>query len=70
MRTPGACCIGATGKSVGNAGVYDKQALVLVNRGGTVNPVTGGEVTMLAKAIQTSVYQRFGSRLELEPVVV
>ena len=61
---------GWKGKSVGNAGVYERQALVLVNRGGSVDPVTGGEVMTLAKAIQTSVYERFGIRLEPEPVVV
>jgi UDP-N-acetylmuramate dehydrogenase len=61
---------GWRGKSIGNAGVYDKQALVLVNRGGSADPVTGGEVMTLAKAIQTSVYERFGIRLEMEPVVV
>lgn len=61
---------GWKGKSVGNAAVYDKQALVLVNRGGSQNPATGGEVMTLAKAIQTSVYERFGIRLEPEPVVV
>ncbi|BBL25220.1 MULTISPECIES: UDP-N-acetylmuramate dehydrogenase [Comamonas] len=61
---------GWKGKSLGHAGVYDKQALVLVNRGtGGVN-VTGGEVMTLASAIQTSVYERFGIRLEPEPVVV
>ena len=61
---------GWKGKSIGNAAVYDRQALVLVNRGGLTNPVTGGEVMTLAKAIQTSVYERFGIRLEPEPVVV
>ena len=61
---------GWKGKSIGNAGVYDRQALVLVNRGGKVNPVTGGEVMTLAKSIQTSVYERFGILLEHEPVVV
>jgi UDP-N-acetylmuramate dehydrogenase len=43
---------------------------VLVNKGGRDNPCTGGEVMTLAKAIQTSVYERFGIRLEPEPVVV
>ncbi len=61
---------GWKGKSIGNAGVYEKQALVLVNRGGRADPVTGGEVMTLAKAIQTSVYERFGLLLEPEPVVV
>ena len=61
---------GWKGKTIGNAGVYERQALVLVNRGGTAHPVTGGEVMTLAKAIQTSVYERFGIRLEPEPVVV
>jgi len=61
---------GWKGKSVGNAAVYDKQALVLINRGGREHPATGGEVMTLAKAIQTSVYERFGIRLEPEPVVI
>ena len=61
---------GWRGKSIGNAGVYERQALVLVNRGGSANPVTGGEVMTLAKSIQTSVYERFGILLEHEPVVV
>jgi len=61
---------GWKGKSVGNAAVYEKQALVLVNKGGRENPCTGGEVMTLAKAIQTSVYERFGILLEPEPVVV
>ncbi|TXT38266.1 MAG: UDP-N-acetylmuramate dehydrogenase [Comamonadaceae bacterium] len=63
---------GWRGKSVGQAGVYDKQALVLVNRGSVdgADAATGGEVMTLAKAIQTSVYERFGIWLEMEPVVV
>ena len=60
---------GWKGKTVGKAAVYEKQALVLVNRGHGADSVTGGEVMTLAKAIQTSVYERFGIRLEPEPVV-
>ena len=61
---------GWKGKTVGKAAVYEKQALVLVNQGRGETSVTGGEVMTLAKAIQTSVYERFGIRLEPEPVVV
>ena len=62
---------GWKGRGVGNAGVYEKQALVLINKGtGTATPATGGEVMTLALAIQTSVYERFGIMLEPEPVVV
>jgi UDP-N-acetylmuramate dehydrogenase len=61
---------GWRGKTIGLAGVYDKQALVLVNKGSADKPVTGGEVMTLAKAIQTSVFERFGIMLEPEPEVV
>ncbi len=57
---------GWKGKTVGQAGVYDKHSLVLVNRGEAI----GSEVMTLARAIQESVYGRFGIRLETEPVVV
>ncbi|WP_374661216.1 UDP-N-acetylmuramate dehydrogenase [Inhella sp.] len=57
---------GWKGKSVGGAGVYEKQALVLVNRG----DARGAEVLTLAQAIQASVLARFGVVLEAEPVVV
>lgn len=57
---------GWKGRSLGNAGVYDKQSLVLVNRGGC----TGMEVQRLAKAISDDVEQRFGVRLEPEAIYV
>lgn len=57
---------GWKGKSLGNAGVYEKQALVLVNRGGA----TGVEVRQLAQQIQHDVQQKFSVRLEVEPVFV
>lgn len=57
---------GWKGKSVGDAAVYERQALVLVNRG----DATGAQVVTLAGAIQESVYGRFGIRLQPEPVIV
>ena len=57
---------GWKGRSLGAAGVYKKQALVLVNRGGA----TGADVQRLAQAIQDDVQARYGVRLEPEPVFI
>ncbi len=54
---------GWKGRSMGRAGVHDKQALVLVNRGGA----TGQEVLELCNAIRKDVKKRFG--IDLHPEV-
>ena len=51
--------------------VAGKQALVLINRHAQTGVrATGTEVIALAQAIQTSVHERFGVHLEMEPVVI
>ena len=54
---------GWKGRSLGRAGVHDKQALVLVNRGGA----TGQEIVDLCNAIRTDVKERFG--IDIHPEV-
>src|SRR6266702_8474362 len=55
---------GWKGRAIGAAAVHERQALVLVNRGGA----SGAEVLALARAIQEDVLARFGVELEAEPV--
>lgn len=57
---------GWKGKSLGQAGVYEKQALVLINRGGA----EGVEITRLANAVKKSVFMKFGVWIEPEVNIV
>lgn len=57
---------GWKGRDRGQVGVYEKQALVLVNRGGC----TGDEVRQMADAIIADIMARFGVRLEPEAIML
>ena len=54
---------GWKGRSLGRAGVHDRQALVLVNRGGA----TGQDIVKLYKRIIDDVYEKF--RIKIKPEV-
>ena len=57
---------GWKGRSLGQVGVYDKQALVLFNKGGC----SGAEVVNIANAIVADVESKFGVRLEKEAIII
>jgi len=57
---------GWKGKRIGDAGVHDKQALVLINYG----KATGKEIYDLSEEIRMSVNERFGVDLEREVEVI
>lgn len=57
---------GLKGKDFGRVGTYDKNALVLVNRGGA----TFADVTQAVTTIVTAVKEKFGIVLELEPNLI
>lgn len=56
---------GWKGRSLGPVGMYEKQALVLVNQGGG----DGTDVLCLAKRVMQDVLTRFGLTLQIEPVI-
>ena len=53
----------APGFALGAAGISSRHTLALVNRGGA----TAAEILALAETIRSTVEQRFGIRLEMEP---
>jgi UDP-N-acetylmuramate dehydrogenase len=57
---------GWKGRGLGPVGMYEKQALVLVNRGGA----TGSDVVALMRAVARDVRQQFGVDLTPEPVLL
>ncbi len=57
---------GWKGRSMGEAAVYDKHALVLINKG----QATGQDILTLAEAIQASIKDRFGIELQAEPRII
>ena len=57
---------GLKGHRVGDAGTYEKQALVLVNHG----DATGEELWAYAQMVKTKVWDMFGVELEPEPVIL
>lgn len=57
---------GWKGKTIGHAGVHEKQALVLVNRG----EASGVEIAHLANEIKKSVFLRFGVLIDPEVYVM
>ncbi len=57
---------GLKGERMGRVGVYEKQALVLVNHGGG----TAQDILGLAKCIQDKVKKEFGVNLVIEPNIL
>lgn len=58
---------GWKGKTQGNAGVYEKHALILTNATGNAS---GAEIWQLAQDIMVSVKDKFGVQLEPEPRIL
>jgi UDP-N-acetylmuramate dehydrogenase len=53
---------GLKGRRYGDAGIHDRQALVLVNYGNA----TGQEIMNVAERVQKTVYDKFGIHIEME----
>jgi UDP-N-acetylmuramate dehydrogenase len=57
---------GWKGRTLGAAGVWHRQPLVLINRG----RASGADILRLGRVIQADVAERFGVSLEMEPIVL
>ncbi len=57
---------GLKGKKLGDAGIHEKQALVIVNYG----KATGSDIYSLSELVRKSVSERFGLELEREVEIV
>jgi UDP-N-acetylmuramate dehydrogenase len=57
---------GFKGKRLAEAGVYEKQALVIVNHGNA----TAADILNLAKQIQEAVQNQYGVKLDIEPNIL
>lgn len=57
---------GWKGKRVDKCGVYENHSLILVNYGGA----KGSDIIKLAESIESSVFEKFGVKLEREVLVV
>lgn len=55
---------GWKGKNLGPVGMYEKQALVLVNHGGALSE----DVKKLAQQVAADVFSKFGIQIEPEPI--
>ncbi|MCQ0986956.1 UDP-N-acetylmuramate dehydrogenase [Jiella marina] len=57
---------GLKGHRVGDAGVYEKHALIIVNHG----RATAHDISALAETIKSAVFERFGVTLQQEPLEI
>jgi UDP-N-acetylmuramate dehydrogenase len=58
--------LGLKGYQIGNMGVYDKQALVLVNHANADKT----EALNFANFIQNKVWQEYGIKINIEPIII
>jgi UDP-N-acetylmuramate dehydrogenase len=57
---------GWKGRRIGNVGIYEHQALVVVNYGNA----TGEEIIAFSRAVSDAVYEKFGVKIEPEVNII